>query len=161
MKRRSRKRSFAEIDRGPLGAAVFAARKRAGLTQAQLAAAIGRDRPWLSDLETAKLGFITDDDARNLVTHLPLRDAELDSLRHGTGNRPRRSLRTSSWYPPVGYCPGCGEPREPAARYCGGCGAPLPSDVLCSACGHPNASASAFCTHTQCGNHLGQVARPP
>ena len=158
VKRRSTKRSFAEIDRGPLGAAIFTARKRVGLTQAQLATAIDRDRPWLSDLETAKLTFITDEDARNLAAHLPIESTELDSLRRGTGSRRRRSMQVGAWYPPVGFCPECRRPREPAAHFCGGCGITLPSDVVCSACGHPNASASAFCT--QCGGHLGQVSAP-
>ena len=136
---------------------MFAARKRAGLTQAQLATAIGRDRPWLSDLETARLTFITNDDARNLAANLPLDTDELDSLRRSGGNRHRRPLFTGAWYPPVGSCPECDRPREPAAQYCGGCGITLPSDIVCSACGHPNASASAFCT--QCGLNLGQVSR--
>ena len=137
---------------------MFTARKRAGLTQAQLAAAIGCDRPWLRDLETAKLTFITDDDACNLAARLPLETAELDSLRSGSGSR-RRALLGGPWSPPIEYCTACGHPREPGARYCGACGIAMPSEIVCSTCGHPNASVSDFCT--QCGGQLGQVSGRP
>ena len=159
-KRKYRKRSFAEIDRGPLGTVIFAARRRIGLTQAQLAAAIGRDRPWISDLETAKITFINDEDAANIVARLPITEAEL-SLRRG-GSPHYRSLRVRSTTvvsPPVTNCVVCNHPRELGAHYCGGCGVALALDSICSVCGRPNASTSAFCT--QCGGQLSQKFRQP
>jgi hypothetical protein len=148
-KRRSRKRSFAEIDRGPLGSAVFDARKRAGLTQAQLAVAIGRDRPWVSDLETAKITFVSGDDARGLAERLQFSRTELALLHSRTGASRRRS---AAWRLPVGACPACGSPREHGALYCGACGFSLPPEVKCPVCAHVNLSGAAFCT--RCGDQL-------
>lgn len=156
-KRRSRKRSFAEIDRGPLGSSVFNARKRARLTQAQLAVAIGRDRPWVSDLETAKITFIASADARRLADCLQLTRTELSVLQSRTGSA-RRNSTPSAWRQPVGECPVCGCPREAGARYCGVCGFALPPEIRCGVCAHFNPAGSAFCT--QCGDQLGATAGP-
>ena len=57
-RRKLHKRAFGEIDRGTLGIFLFNARKRERLTQAQLAEVIGRDRPWLSDVETGKVTHV-------------------------------------------------------------------------------------------------------
>ena len=53
-RRKLQKRAFINIDRGVLGGLIFNARRLHSLTQAEVAAAIGRDRPWLSDVETGQ-----------------------------------------------------------------------------------------------------------
>ena len=153
-KRKYRKRAFAEIDRGSLGTVIFSARRRIGLTQAQLAAAIGRDRPWVSDLETAKTTFISDEDAANIVARLPITEAELSVLRDGGPHHCSVRVRNTTIAAPVTNCAVCNCPLEPGAHYCGGCGVALTLDSICSVCGHPNIPVSAFCT--QCGGQLSQ-----
>ena len=153
-RRKYHKRAFAEIDRGRLGTVIFSTRRRIGLTQAQLAAAIGRDRPWVSDLETAKITFISDEDAANIVARLPITEAELSVLRDGGPHNYSVRVRNTTIVTPVTNCAVCNCPREPGAHYCGGCGVALIPDSICSVCGHPNTPASAFCT--QCGGQLSQ-----
>ena len=133
-RRKLAKRSFADIDRGPLGGAIFEARRRRRATQAQLAASIERDRPWLSDVETGKVTHVPDDDLASLAAFLSLDLTSLKAARDSTNsksNSPRPAL------PPVHsftrLCMECGYRGEVDAHYCAICGSELPASVACSA----------------------------
>ena len=145
-RRKLAKRSFADIDRGPLGGAIFEARKRREATQAQLAASIERDRPWLSDVETGKVTHVPDEDLANLAAFLRLNVASLKAARDSANSKsgPPRPAP-----PPVNLftrlCPECGYRGEADARYCAICGSELPPSVACSHCGRMCPVGTNYC----------------
>ena len=145
-RRKLAKRSFADIDRGPLGGAIFEARKRREATQAQLAASIQRDRPWLSDVETGKVTHVPDEDLANLAAFLRLNVASLKAARDRTNSR---SGPPQPVPPPVNLftrlCPECGYRGEADARYCAICGSELPPSVACSHCGRVCPVGTNYC----------------
>ncbi len=152
-RRKLEKRSFADIDRGPLGGAVFEARKRLRMTQAKLAASIERDRPWLSDVETGKVTHVPDKDLANLATFLRLNIASLKTARNSTNSK-FRSARPSAPLRNVvaKTCMECGYRGEAEALYCASCGSKLPESVVCSHCGWLCLAGTNFCAG--CGEAL-------
>ncbi len=151
-KRKYRKRSFSEIDRGPFGTAVFDARKRQCLTQAEVAKAIGRDRPWLSDVETGKISEIPDEDLEVMARILGF---EVERLRWTRDSHSRiQDLRSTGYtvYVASKSCLHCNHPAEVDAKYCGSCGHKLELEVMCGTCSRRNSPGSNFCV--RCGSYL-------
>ncbi len=145
-RRKLAKRSFADIDRGPLGGVIFEARKRQGATQAQLAASIERDRPWLSDVETGKVTHVPDEDLSSLAGFLNLDVASLKAARDSTNSK-----SSPRWPapPPVNLltrlCIECGYRGEADAFYCAICGSELPQIVACTHCGRMCPVGTNYC----------------
>ena len=152
VRRKLHKRSFGQIDRGPLGMLVFSARKQRRLTQADLALAIGRDRPWLSDVETGKITHVADDDLHALANALSAVFHDLARARE----RLVLSSRTSATpRPPLGLeraCQTCVHPAAWDASYCVNCGRVLAEEIACATCGRSNAAPAAYCAY--CGSRL-------
>jgi len=152
-RRKLLKRSFSEIDRGPLGGAVFDARKRLGMTQAQLAGSIGRDRPWLSDVETGKVTHVPDEDlallASRLESDIELLKAARDQVNAKFTPSQRPGERLTAF---AKLCHSCGYGCDPDARFCANCGTQLPADVGCPRCGHLSAASANYCSC--CGSSL-------
>lgn len=148
-RRKLQKRAFNDIDRGALGGLIFNARRLHSLTQAEVAAAIGRDRPWLSDVETGKITFVPDDDIHALAVVLSLdaqhltttRDSARTHLTTGTVALRRRLA-----------CHVCGHSNPADANFCANCGTRVSPDVECPACGRLNEAPGNFCTN--CGRPL-------
>lgn len=152
-RRKLEKRSFADIDRGPLGGVVFEARKRLMLTQAGLASAIGRDRPWLSDVETGKVTHVPDDDLASLAGSLRLDLPELRELRDRLNSRFGPAAASATVRDAIAkVCPTCGYRSELDARFCAHCGRSLPADVQCPQCGRLSMAEAHFCS--RCGTAL-------
>lgn len=152
-RRKLEKRAFGQIDRGPLGGAVFEARKRLKLSQAQLAEAIGRDRPWLSDVETGKVTHVPDHDLAELARSLQVEHDDLMIARDRVDSKFQPSaaaapLRNAMTKP----CPSCGNRCELDARFCAHCGKPLPSDVQCPKCARHSPAYAHYCA--RCGTPL-------
>ncbi len=153
-RRKLHKRAFGEIDRGTLGIFLFNARKRERLTQAQLAEVIGRDRPWLSDVETGKVTHVPDEDVHALATALSI---AVDDL---TRARDRVAIRARAAAPPQGSrqrrCPACDRSNPVDANYCANCGARLPSEIVCAGCQSGNPPDANYCAH--CGRPMPGIA---
>ena len=148
-RRKIQKRSFGDIARGSFGGLIFAARKQHGLTQAQLAEQIERDRPWLSDVETGKITHILDEDIRALAQTLGL---DVDQL---LGARNRSRSRLSPEPENIGIrktCDTCGKSNPSTANFCSNCGGQLPEEIECPACHLANGSDANFCNG--CGDPL-------
>lgn len=151
-KRKYRKRSFSEIDRGPFGAVVFDARKRRRLTQAEVAHAIGRDRPWVSDVETGKISDIADEDLEGMAVVLGF---EVERLRWTRDSHSRmQDLRSIGYtvYVASKSCLHCNHPAEADAKFCGSCGHKLALEVICGSCSRRNSPGSNFCV--RCGSSI-------
>ncbi|MDE2869438.1 MAG: zinc-ribbon domain-containing protein [Chloroflexota bacterium] len=152
-RRKLQKRAFNDIDRGALGGLIFNARRLHSLTQAEVAAAIGRDRPWLSDVETGKITFVPDDDIRALAHTLSLDAQQLTTTRDNARSPVAAGV--------VAFgrrlaCQVCGHANPDDANFCSNCGTQVSADVECPACGRLNESPSNFCTN--CGRPLrGQI----
>lgn len=151
VRRKLHKRAFSEIDRGTLGILLFNARKQKRLTQAELAHAIGRDRPWLSDVETGKITHVPDDDLRALAEVL---ETGLEDLMRA---RDRTTVRTHPVTPSLPgaherYCADCGRGNPWDASFCSSCGARLPAEIVCPECGRRNPGDASFCAY--CGRPL-------
>ena len=148
-RRKLQKRAFNDIDRGALGGLIFNARRLHSLTQAEVSVAIGRDRPWLSDVETGKITFVPDDDIRALADTLSL-DAQQLAATRDNARTPvavgvaalRRRLA----------CQVCGHSNPDDANFCSNCGTQVSADVECPACGRLNEAPANFCTN--CGRPL-------
>ncbi len=148
-RRKLQKRAFNDIDRGVLGGLIFNARRLHSLTQAEVAAAIGRDRPWLSDVETGKITFVPDDDIRALALALSLDEKQLTTTRD--------NARTPLAAGAVAFgrrlaCQVCGHSNPDDANFCSNCGTQVSADVECATCGRLNESSANFCTN--CGRPL-------
>ena len=148
-RRKLQKRAFNDIDRGALGGLIFNARRLHSLTQADVAAAIGRDRPWLSDVETGKITFVPDDDIRALADTLSLDAQQLAATRD--------NVRTPLAVGAVALgrrlaCQGCGHVNPGDANFCSNCGTQVTADVECPGCGRLNEAPANFCTN--CGRPL-------
>ena len=147
------KRTFADIDRGPLGGAVFEARKRLKVTQAQLAGSIARDRPWLSDVETGKVTHVPDEDLTRLAGSLEMDYEFLREARDSTNSRLRASLTLTPLRNSVTKtCAECGYQGDADARYCASCGGELPHVIRCSHCARVTLADANFCPG--CGEPL-------
>lgn len=148
-RRKLQKRSFSDIARGSFGGLVFAARKQHGLTQAQLAEKIDRDRPWLSDVETGKITHVLDEDIRALAQILGLDVYQL----LGARNRSRSRLSPDPESNSVRRtCNTCGKANPNTANFCSNCGGPLPADIECFTCHLTNSAEANFCN--SCGEPL-------
>ncbi len=147
-RRKLQKRAFNDIDRGALGGLIFNARRLRSLTQAQVAAAIGRDRPWLSDVETGKITYVPDDDIRALAETLGLDAGQLTTTRDGA--RAHLAVGVAAYSRRA--CQVCGHLNPDDANFCSACGTPIPADSKCSACGRQNEAMANFCTN--CGRTL-------
>ncbi|MCY3958743.1 MAG: zinc-ribbon domain-containing protein [Chloroflexi bacterium] len=148
-RRKLQKRAFNDIDRGALGGLIFNARRLHSLTQAEVAAAIGRDRPWLSDVETGKITFVPDEDIQALAQALSLDEQQLRTTR----NNARTPLAAGAVA--LGRrlaCQVCGHSNPDDANFCSNCGTQVAADVECPACGRLNEAPANFCTH--CGRPL-------
>lgn len=148
-RRKLQKRAFNDIDRGALGGLIFNARRLHSLTQAEVAAAIGRDRPWLSDVETGKITFVPDDDIRALAHALSLDAQQLTTTRdnvrkHAAAGAVALGRRLA--------CQVCGHSNPDDANFCSNCGTQVIADVECPACGRLNEAPANFCTN--CGRPL-------
>ena len=148
-RRKLQKRAFNDIDRGALGGLIFNARRLHSFTQAEVAAAIGRDRPWLSDVETGKITFVPDDDIRALANALSLNAHQLATTRD--------NARTPSAGGAVAVgrrlaCQICGHLNPDDSNFCSNCGTQVSADVECPACGRHNESSANYCTN--CGRKL-------
>ena len=148
-RRKLQKRAFNDIDRGTLGGLIFTARRLHGRTQSQVAAEIGRDRPWLSDVETGKITFVPEDDIRALARTLDLNARQLISARDGAQSRLGYAAVSGRWRR---ACQSCGHSNPDDANYCSNCGAQFPASVDCDACGRTNDAPANFCT--DCGRAL-------
>ncbi len=73
------KRTYAQIDRGTLGTALWEARRRARLTQAEVAQRCFRSRPFISNLETGALKHVNLDALSSLSAVLNI---DLETLTH-------------------------------------------------------------------------------
>lgn len=147
-RRKLQKRAFNDIDRGALGGLIFNARRLHSLTQAQVAADIGRDRPWLSDVETGKITYVPDDDIRALAETLGLDAGQLTTTRDGA----RAHLAAGAAAFSRRACQVCGHLNPVDANFCSACGTPVPADSKCPACGRHNEAMANFCTN--CGRTL-------
>jgi len=148
-RRKLQKRAFNDIDRGVLGGLIFNARRLHSLTQAEVAAAIGRDRPWLSDVETGKITFVPDDDIRALADTLSLDAQQLTTTRDSARN-PVAATTIA-----IGRrlaCQVCGHSNPDDANFCSNCGTQVSADVECLACGRLNEAPANYCTN--CGRPL-------
>ena len=148
-RRKLQKRAFNDIDRGALGGLIFNARRLHSLTQAEVAAAIGRDRPWLSDVETGKITFVPDDDIRALADSLCLDAQQLSATRDNA----RTPLAAGGVA--LGRrlaCQVCGHSNPDDANFCSNCGTQVSAHVECPACGRLNEAPANFCTN--CGRPL-------
>lgn len=153
-RRKLQKRAFNDIDRGAVGGLVFNARRLHSLTQAQVAAAIGRDRPWLSDVETGKITYVPDDDIRALAQTLDLDTGQLTAARDGARARLATGAALFSWRR---ACQVCGYLNPDDANFCSNCGTQAPADTECPACDRRNDALANFCAN--CGRALpGQPA---
>ena len=148
-RRKLQKRAFNDIDRGAFGGLIFHARRMHSLSQAQVADAIGRDRPWLSDVETGKITYVPDDDIGALARTLGLDADQLTTTRDGA----RTHLAAgASILDRRLACQICGHLNPNDANYCSTCGKPVSADVECSGCGRLNEAMANFCTN--CGRTL-------
>lgn len=154
-RRKLQKRAFTDIDRGALGGLIFNARRLHSLTQADVAAAIGRDRPWLSDVETGKITFVPDDDIRALALALSLDEQQLTTTRDNT--RTHLATGVVALGRRLG-CRVCGHLNPDDANFCSNCGTQVSVDVECPACGRLNEAPANFCTN--CGRPLRERAEP-
>ena len=154
-RRKLQKRAFNNIDRGVLGGLIFNARRLHGLTQAQVATAIGRDRPWLSDVETGKITFVPDEDLEALAQTLGLNASQLATARDGTRAR-LAEVPTFRWRR---ACQVCGHVNPDDANFCSRCGTQLPAASECPACARLNDATANFCTN--CGLALPGQTTPP
>lgn len=145
-RRKLQKRAFNDIDRGTFGGLIFTARRLHGLTQAQVASAIGRDRPWLSDVETGKITFVPEDDIQALSQTLALDAQQLASARDGAQSRLGSSTAAVNWRR---ACQICGHLNPDDANFCSNCGTQAPANIECDACGGLNDSLANFCMN--CG----------
>jgi len=152
-RRKLHKRAFAEIDRGALGTLVFNARKQRALTQAGLAQAIGRDRPWLSDVETGKITHVPDDDLAALAVALSLSPPDVRAAHERTAGRLRTEVPARLPAGPERQCPVCARISPPDANFCAHCGAALPHEIECGRCGRRNPATANFCAY--CGRRMG------
>ena len=148
-RRKLQKRAFNDIDRGTLGGLIFTARRLHGRTQSQVAVEIGRDRPWLSDVETGKITFVPEEDIRALARTLDLDARQLIAARDNAQSRLGAAAVTGRWQR---ACQSCGHANPDDANYCSNCGAQFPVSVECGACGRTNDSPANYCT--QCGRAL-------
>ena len=145
-RRKLAKRSFADIDRGPLGGTIFEARKRRGATQAELAASIERDRPWLSDVETGKVTHVPDEDLAKVAAFLSLNLASLKTARDSVNSKSNSpGPAAPSVHSFTRLCMECGYRGEADARYCAICGSELPPSVACSHCGRLCPVGTNYC----------------
>lgn len=156
-RRKSQKRAFNDIDRGTFGGLVFTARRLHGLTQAQVATAIGRDRPWLSDVETGKITFVPEDDIQALAQTLGLDLRQLTTARDGAQPRTGNTLGVASWRRTCHYC---GRLNPDDANFCSNCGTQVPVSIECTACGRINDSLANFCTNCGRAFHAQPSPRP-
>jgi len=148
-RRKLQKRAFNDIDRGALGGLIFNARRLHSLTQAQVAVAIGRDRPWLSDVETGKITFVPDEDIGALAAILELDGDQLTTTRDnaradGAGEAVALGRRLA--------CQVCNHLNPADANFCSNCGTQVSADIQCTACGRRNEAQANFCTN--CGRAL-------
>ncbi len=148
-RRKLQKRAFSDIDRGAFGGLIFNARRLHSLTQAQVAAAIGRDRPWLSDVETGKITFVPDDDIAALAQTLDLEASQLAIARDGAQARLATVSPAFRWRR---ACQVCGHLSPDDANFCSQCGTQLPADTECPTCARLNDATANFCTN--CGQAL-------
>jgi hypothetical protein len=148
-RRKLQKRTFSDIDRGSFGGLVFNARKKQGLTQAELAEMIKRDRPWLSDVETGKITHVLDDDIDNLARTLSLDPSQLRGARARSRSR---AIPDQNWATVRQSCQVCSCPNPNDANFCSSCGSKLRSDVECPTCRHRNEAIANFCNN--CGDAL-------
>ena len=155
-RRKLQKRAFNDIDRGAIGGLIFNARRLHSLTQAQVAAAIGRDRPWLSDVETGKIRHVPDEDIQALAQTLDLDAGQLTTARDGARARLAAGTGVFSWRR---ACQVCDHPMPDDANFCSNCGVRAPADIACSACGRRNEALANFCTN--CGRALPARPAPP
>ena len=154
-RRKLQKRAFNDIDRGALGGLIFTARRLHSLTQAQVAAVIGRDRPWLSDVETGKIRHVPDDDLLALARTLGLDAGQLTAARDGA------QARLTTGAPGFGWrraCQVCGHLGPDDANFCSNCGTQAPAATECPACGRRNDTLANFCSN--CGRALAGRPRP-
>lgn len=154
-RRKLQKRAFNDIDRGTFGGLIFTARRLNGLTQAQVATAIGRDRPWLSDVETGKITFVPEDDIQALSRALDLDPRQLTSARDGAQSRLGHAAAGVNWRP---ACQICGHLNPDRANFCSNCGTQVPASIECDACGGINDSVANYCMN--CGRAFGARATP-
>lgn len=150
-RRKLQKRAFHEIDRGMLGGMLFAARKQRRLTQEDVAHAIERDRPWLSDVETGKITHVSDDDLAALGNVLRLPQNEVVRARDRTTARTYAAAVATTAQRRL--CPTCGRANAPDASFCSNCGTRMPSEITCPDCARQNPADANFCN--SCGRQLG------
>jgi RNA polymerase subunit RPABC4/transcription elongation factor Spt4/predicted XRE-type DNA-binding protein len=148
-RRKLQKRAFNDIERGALGSLIFNARRLHSLTQAQVAMAIGRDRPWLSDVETGKITYVPDDDLQALAQKLDLAASQLTTARDGSRARLAAGATPFAWRR---ACQVCGHLNPDDANFCSNCGTQAPSDITCMTCSRLNDARANFCTN--CGRAI-------
>ena len=148
-RRKLYKRAFSDIDRGVLGGLIFNARRLHSLTQAQVAAAIGRDRPWLSDVETGKIRHMPDEDVQALARTLGLDAGQLVIARDGA---PARPVSSSGVLGGHRACHQCGHLSPDDANFCSHCGTEVPADIKCQTCGQLSDVSANYCMN--CGSAL-------
>ena len=154
--RKLHKRAFGEIDRGALGSLLFNARKKKRLTQAQLAEVIGRDRPWLSDVETGKVTHVPDEDVHALAIALNMAVDDLVRARDRTAIRSPLAWVTERNH--QRHCPECDRANLIDANFCANCGTQLPSEIVCTECQSRNPLDANFCAH--CGQPVPKTGAP-
>ena len=150
-RRKLQKRAFHEIDRGMLGGMLFGARKQRRLTQEDVARAIERDRPWLSDVETGKITHVSDDDLEALGSALQLSPDELVRARDRTTTRTYGAASATAAQRRL--CQTCGRANASDASFCSNCGTRIPSEITCPDCARQNPAGANFCN--SCGRQLG------
>ncbi len=150
-RRKLQKRAFHEIDRGMLGGMLFGARKQRRLTQEDVARAIERDRPWLSDVETGKITHVSDDDLEALGSALQLSPDELARARDRTTARTYGAAAATTAQRRL--CPTCSRANAPDATFCSNCGTRIPPEITCPDCARQNPAGANFCN--SCGRQLG------
>ena len=147
-----RKRKYAEIDRGPLGTAVFQTRKQRRLTQGELAKRLGRNRPWISNVETGKVTNLQEEDLVGLAAVLNISISSLRAAHEMSAAPSVMGLPGYAVLQSNRHCGACHHLVEPDANYCTHCGAAQPMLVNCPACARPNNPGARFCG--RCGAQL-------
>ena len=152
VRRKQKKRGYSEIDRGPLGAAIFQTRKQRRLTQMELANRLGRNRPWVSNVETGKVKILNEEDLVGLSAVLRISISSLRAAHDLTAATQVVSVPGYTILQSNRNCLNCHHVVEPDASFCTHCGSGQPMQINCPACARPNNPGARFCA--RCGSQL-------
>ena len=122
------------------------------MTQQVLASRIGRDRPWLSNVETGKVKSLQEEDLVGLAAVLRMSISSLRAAHDMSASARLAETPGYTIWQSLSHCRACSHAVERDLAFCTHCGVEQPLQVSCPSCAKPNNPSARFCG--RCGSQL-------